>query len=223
MLKEFDLDAPALSKEARKAFRSQTRRVSALYQRLFRPFRINEKAWKALVEVVPEVTKPHVRDLLGVLTLQIEGDTSEFLNADEGRKPHIALELLSRGVQKLATELRWPPKAFEDAAKAVLEQKFINKWTWKQQLWNKGRSLSCKIEIEHGVEAAKIIASFNGAHQQHLGSVELCSASPSEFAFVPLLGKARWIDDRIVELTSKDGKERWQAVVPDLPSSTPRC
>lgn len=221
MLKEFDLDAPALSKEGRKAFRHQTRSVTALYERLFKPFCITEKAWKILVEVVPDVTKPHVRDLLGVLTLQIAGDPYEFLNADRVNKPRIALDMLARGTQKLARELGWPTKAFDDAAQAVLDQKFVNRWTWKQGLWNKTRSMSCDIEVDHGLEEAKITASFNRADQSHVASVELCLTSPSEFAFIPLLGKARWIDDRIVELISKDGKARWQAIVPDSVRSTP--
>lgn len=220
MLKEFDLDAPTLSKEDRQVFRWQTRCVTALYERLFSPSRITGKAWKVLIEVVPNVTKPHVRDLLGVLTLQIDGDPSEFLNAKREQKQRIALDLIVRGTKAMAGELEWLTQPFEDAAQAVLEQKFVNRWTWKHGLWNKSRSISCDIEVDHNVEDATITARFNDADQQCLAAISLCSTSPSEFAFVPLLGKARWIDERIVELTSKNENERWLAAIPDsLPKS----
>ncbi len=213
MLKEFDLDAPTLSKEDRHTFRNQTRCITALYERLFSPFQIRERAWKMLVEVVPSVTKPHVRDLLGVLTLQINGDPDDFMKADQEGKPHIALDWLRRGGQQVAKELKWPTEPFEEAAQAVLEREFLNTWTWKREIWNKNRSISCDIEVNHGLNEATIIAQFKNAAQRHLASLELCSASPSDFAFVPLLGKARWVDDRTIELTSKDGKKHWRAVI----------
>jgi hypothetical protein len=222
MLKEFDLDAPSLPKEVRQAFRSQTRCITALYEKVFKPVGVIEKGWKILIEVVPVITKPHVRDLLGVLTQQVKGDPHAFLNADREKKPHIALEMLTQGTQLLGKELGLPTQAFEDAERQVRQRNFVNKWTWKQGLWNKAHSISCDIEVDHGLDDAKIIACFKSADRRHLASVEICSAPPTEFAFVPLLGKARWIDDRVVELTSQNGNMRWRANVPDAPLLTPR-
>jgi len=218
MLKEFDLDAPTLPRDLRQNFRLQTRSVTALCERLFVPFRTNNKSvWKVLVEVVPVITKPGVRDLLGVLTIQIVGVPENFLNAGHGDKSRMALEWLAGGVAEIAKSERWAVKQFEDAFKAVAAAGFINKWQWKRGLWNKGRTTSCDIEVEHAVDAARISAAFYDSDRLPVGEVLLVSTSPSEFAFVPCLGRAKWLDERCLELISKDGEHRWQAVAPEIP------
>ena len=214
ILKEFDLDAPTLSRESRQSFRHQTRCVTALYERLFRPFRNQQKAWKVLVEVVPVVTKPQVRDLLGALTFQVQGDPAEFLDALEDKKPQMALDWLVSGAAEVAKAHDWPMKPFQDAAAAVIAEDFINKWQWKSNLWNRSKTVCCDIEVEHDLSEAKIGAIFKNSDGLEIGTSALCSASPSEFAFVPLLGKVKWLDERQVELISKDGKHRWLAAVP---------
>ena len=210
-LKEFDLDAPTLAREARQSFRHQTRCVTALYERSFKPFRIQQKAWKVLVEVVPVITKPQVLDLLGVFTFQVQGDPVEFLEATESSRPQIALDWLARGAAEVAKLHDWPIEPFQDAAAAVVEVDFVNKWPWKASLWNRSRTLSCDIEIEHGLRETKITSNFKNSDGLLIAKSAFCSTPPSEFAFVPLLGKARWLDEWQVELASKDGKQRWRA------------
>lgn len=211
ILKEFDLDAPTLPKEARRSFRHQSRCVTALYEQFFKPFRIQGKAWKVLIEVVPVVTKPEVRDLLGVLTLQVQGNPLQFLEASDREKPHIALAWLLSGAGGVAKTLDWPFKQFEDAAASVIEADFVNRWAWKANLWSKSKTLYCDIEVEHGFREVKIAVVFKDSNGLSIGTSNICSTSPSEFAFAPLLGKARWINERQVELVSKDGKQRWIA------------
>jgi hypothetical protein len=209
ILKEFDLDAPTLPREARQSFRHQTRCVTALYERVLKPFRNHQKAWKVLVEVVPVVAKHHARELLGVLTIQVQGSSAEFLDASDSIKPQIALDWLASGAVEIAKAHDWPIKPFQDAAAAVIEANFVNKWTWKINFWNKSRTLSCDIEIEHALHEVRIAAIFKNSDGLLVGKSPFCSTSPSEFAFVPLLGKVRWLEDRQVELASKDGKHRW--------------
>ena len=213
MLREFDLDAPTLSKEARQSFRHQTRCVTALYERYFKPFPLQKGAWKVLVEVVSVITKHQVRDLLGVLTLQIQGDPVLFLEAAEVMRPKIALDWLTKGVTNLAMVHDWSLKPFQDAADAVVEVKFVNKWVWKTQLWNPMKTFYCEVEIEHGLREARIRALFKNPDALLIEQSDLCFTPPSEFAFVPLLGKVHWIDERQVELISKDGKKRWIAAI----------
>lgn len=221
IIKEFDLDAPTLSKESRQLFRHQTRCVTALYERMFKPFHIKQKAWKVLVEVVPVITKSHVRDLLGALTLQVQGNPVQFLEATESSRRQIALNWLASGVAEMAKAHDWPLKPFQDAEAAVVAADFINKWTWKSNLWNKSRTLCCDIEVEHNLLETKIAAIFKNSDGMAIGTSVLCSTSPSEFAFVPLLGKARWLDEWQVELVSKDGKHRCLAA--PTPDSSPQA
>jgi len=222
-LTEFDLDAPTLPREVRQSFRYQTRHITSLYERLFKPFRIQEKAWKVLVEIVPVVTKPQVRDLLGVLTFQVRGDPTDFAEAPESSKPKMALDWLASGAIEVAKAHNWSTKPFQDAAAAVVEAEFVNKWLWMTHLWNQSKTLFCDVEVEHGLRETKISAIFKNADGLLIWKSALCSTAPCEFAFVPLLGKACWIDEWQVKLVSKDGKQRWLAApTPDLPPEASR-
>lgn len=218
MLKEFDLDGPSLQKTERQSFRYQTRSTTALYERMFKPVSQNpvpKKLWKVLVEVVPVITKPSVRDLLGVLTVQTEGDPRQLLEADRAIKPGIALDWLDRGITKIVTEMNWPPQFFAEARAAVIALDFKNKWQWKTKIWNQDNTAFCDIEIEHSVDEARIVASFKSPSGNIIGDRILCTTPPTEFAFVPCLGVVEWLDEKHLRLVSKIRDQKWLTTIPD--------
>ena len=215
MLKEFDLDAPGLPKEARHSFRLQTRTVTALYERLFKPFRHKGKVWKVLIEVVPAITKPSARDLLGVLTVQLAGNPQGYLLADRNKKQRLTLDWLMAGILKIAHAQNWSTAPFEKAAAAVEAAKFQNTWIWKRPLWNHPKNISAEIVLEHDIDETRINAVFRTSKGELVGSDILCRTQPSEFSFVPCLGKLRWIDDQNLELSAKTGAKTWTARVRD--------
>ena len=78
-LVEFDLDVPLASKGVRHAYREESRSVTSLYERCFAGLKV-KRGWKVLVECVPDVEHVGVRDLLGVLTVQVEFDLERYFD-----------------------------------------------------------------------------------------------------------------------------------------------
>jgi hypothetical protein len=213
MIKEFDLDAPSLKKWARHSFRNETRSTTALYERMFARFPTRRGIWKLLIEVVPTITRTDVLDLLGALTVQIQGNPERLLELPSSEKPVLALEWLESGIRIIAQTEKWPLESFDEAAAKVKAAKFINKWQWKGRRWNPSKTIFCDVDVEHTPENAKIIASFRRSDGKSVSSELLVETTPDEFAFVPCLGKVKWFDDTHFGLISKDGTKTWTARV----------
>lgn len=211
MLKEFDLDAPGHAKPERMRFRSETRCVTALFERCYRASGTSVKGWKILVEVVDGPERESIVDLVGVLVVQVRGDVREFLDLEEAAKLNRALELLMAGVLKLADRKGLDAAPFHDAASEVRRRGFKNEWVWKKPVANKSRSVVAEVVVEHGLNRAEISARFRDAQKNVVRVVPLVSDEPDEFLFVPYLGSFQWLDDYTVELVSRDGRQRFTA------------
>ncbi|MGH8049969.1 MAG: hypothetical protein ACREPB_04845 [Arenimonas sp.] len=210
MSMEFDLDAPGLSKQERNEFRYQTRSLTNLFERSFdSPLKL-KKAWKVLIEVVPAIKHNRHRNLLGALTLEVEGQPGLLLaDATDDEKCNLALKWLMMGTDKLADELGLDSAQFESAAQKVRSLSFVNIRTWKKSIDSPDRKKKAEIIVDHRVHEARLVCRIfeNGVlYAEHLLSSEL----PDEFIYEPLLGEFRWIDNNTVELLSKDGVRSWK-------------
>lgn len=210
-LKEFDLDAPMLGKDVRHAFRLQTRFLTSSVERKFEPFLNDVGAWKVLVEVVPTLTKGRSRNLLGVLTTQVVGDAASYLTMKRGERERLALDWLLAGVTRVFSEYGWRTGEIEAAVQRVVDEDFRSVLVWKKGVLNASKSASADVVVESDDEQAKIVAVFRAAGGEQVQASTLCVRPPSEFAFVPCLGKLKWLDDDTVELTSRSGSESWTA------------
>lgn len=208
-LKEFDLDAPFLGREQRQAFRLKTRFLTSNIERQFHPFSNKEGAWKVLVEVVPAVTKCQPRNLLGVIATQVPGDVEGYLASQRGEREGQALEWLCAGVRNVFSKYGWPSGDFDIAVQRVIDVGYQNVIVWKKAVFNPSKSALVDIIIELNDEEARIVAVFGVPGGDFVQTSTLCTKLPSEFAFVPCLGKLKWLDDDTVELTSKSGSDSW--------------
>jgi hypothetical protein len=210
-LTEFDLDAPTLGKDVRHAFRLQTRFLTSNVERRFKPFLNGVGAWKVLVEVVPTVTKSRSRNLLGVLTTQVVGDAASYITMRRGERERLALGWLLAGVTSVFSEYGWRTDEIEASVQSVVDDGFRNVLVWKAAVLNATRSASVDVVVESNEEQAKIVAVFRTPGSEHVQASTLCVRPPTEFSFVPCLGKLKWLDDDTVELTSRSGSETWTA------------
>lgn len=210
-LTEFDLDAPTLGKDARHGFRLQTRFLTSSVERKFEPFLNDVGAWKVLVEVVPTLTKSRSRNLLGVLTTQVVGDAASYVTMKRGERERLALDWLLAGVKSVFAEYGWPTGEIEEAVRSVVDEDFRNVLVWKKGVLNASNSASADVVVESDDEQAKIVAVFRTPGSEQVHASTLCVRPPSEFAFVPCLGKLKWLDDDTLELTSRSGSESWTA------------
>ena len=205
-LEEFDLDAPEATKEERLRFRSESRTVTALYERCFDGLNV-KRGWKVLVECVPTVTRTDVRDLLGALTLQVPFDIVRLSGLDEVSKKNTLLEVLHDGVVAVAKEESWPLAPFEQARQCVLDKEFANEWWWRKPKWNRSRSLSGQLWCQHEMDAFRAWLVVRDKNGTELARRQVLETSPSEFEFVAKLGDTKWISGGRFALVAKDKSE----------------
>lgn len=210
-IREFDLDAPSLSKVARSDFRYQTRSLTSLYERCFDWQLSIGKAWKILVEVVPAVTHVRHRNLLGVLVVQIQGDPDSFLHlVDDHEKEECALNWLIQGLLKLSQELDLDREGFIKAADKVRELDYQNVRSWLKPRPSPEGILKADVVVDHRIHEARIIGRILDTEGMVLSEHFLIAEKPDEFMFAPILGSLHWIDSKTVELRSKDRLNHWR-------------
>lgn len=214
MIKEFDLDAPQMDKEKRLQFRNETRCVTALFERCYELSKETGKPWKILVEVVDEDARTGYKDLLGVLTTQVEGDIENFLNLKNAEKKPKTLELLMKGIGQVAKALSLDMAPFEKAAAEVKRLGFLNEWVWRSDIPNRSKTMSAEILVSHEVEAATLSARIRNGVGNVVGIFPLVSDQPNEFIFDEYFGSVSWLDDQTIELASRNGEKRYAAKIP---------
>lgn len=208
---EFDLDAPMLGRSERRAFRLQSRFLTANVERRLSPLTNDEGIWKVLIEIVPVAVKKTPRVLLGVLAIEVVGDASTYLKSRPGERERTALNWLSLGVHSGFAQYGWPTDEFDRAVASAISENYRNVWTWKKGFLNEARTLSVDIVVEHDDSEARIVAVFRRKGSNELSSTVLCSKPPTEFEFSPCLGRLAWLDNETIQLTSRSGSESWVA------------
>lgn len=207
MITEFGLSAPGLPKHLKSEFAYQTRSLTSLYQRAFGKGLKIGKAWKFLVEVVPEVERSGCRDLLGVITTQIAADAETLLMAADVEKPRIALEWLMRGLSGAAQALNIDAKRFHMAAEKVQVENYVNAYMFKKPVPSRNGKRVAKLFVKHGIHEAEIIGRISTQDGTLIREQVLFTTRPDELIFVPMLGKLEWHGDSEVVLQSTEGNE----------------
>ena len=219
MIAEFDLDAPKEEKSVRLRFRNETRCITALFERCYAPTAHTGKQWKVLVDVVKAVEIVDCLDLLGVATLQVQGDIDHFFELDAPAKKRRTLEYLTEGISKIAQQEGWSMRDFLLADEEVRNRDFVNEWVWKRPVYNRSRSLRAEVVVNHGISRARIAVRFRDKKSNVMGVTKLVDDEPNEFICDEYFGKLHWLDEQSVELVSRDGTKRFSAKLGDTEGS----
>lgn len=211
MIKEFDLDFPDASKKLRHEFRNKTRCVTSLFEKCYQPTLETGKSWKILVELVNEITKPKIRNLLGVLVVQVVCSVHELTNSKKNEELELVLKKLMCGISQVARENEWSLLQFFDAERKVLERKFVNEWTWRPKIANKTKTLFAELVILHDSSKASISVRFSNLKNEELSVVHLINTEPNEFIFSDFLGNLKWSDETSIDLFSRSGDRKLTA------------
>ncbi len=206
-LKEFGLKFVTPDKESNWNLMNQVRCILALYERHMPKLKI-DRAWKVLIECVPQVTRSEVRDLLGAFTLQQEFDLENYQSADIPERKRIALETIHQGSLAVAKLCSWPTEPFETAYKCVIERNYVNEWTWpKSPKSSPDRKHKAYVQCLHehdGFYAWLVIADKKG---NILAKEFAFKELPSEFCFMNKLDKLEWTSNERVVLFDFKGNE----------------
>lgn len=212
ILKEFDLDLPfANDKSKRMQFRDEIRCVASLYERHF-PKLKTDKCWKILVECVTEITKPSVRDLLGVYTVQVLFDADRFFQSKDIEKKSLTLEALKRGIDRVVTDMSWDGKIFDETYEQVVANNYDNRWRWKNPVESPSKKFVAEVLCNHNVstfEISIVVSLVDGSEINRKVIIE----KPNEFAYANHLGILEWISEKEVRLVNKKGDKWWSVSV----------
>ncbi len=215
-LREFELDAPEAPKAERLKFRSESRTVTALFERCFEGLDV-PNGWKVLLECVANVSRCEVRNLLNVLTMQVPFDIELLADLDTLAKKEAILNAFQSGVLAMADIEGWPLGPFKKAHKAVLERKIVNEWWWRKKKWNPNRKLCGQLWCTHDMDAFRGWLVIRDKAGDEITRKKVIDISPLEFAFVPLLGKTKWVSEHRFLLLAKDNSEVGCLNVPQAP------
>jgi len=206
-LKEFDLDLPYAPKDERNAFGNTTRCVTALYERCFPALDVTG-AWKILVECVAEVRRREVLNLLGVLAVEVVFDEPSFQRANSVGRKQIALDVLHSGVLRVAELRGWPMAAFETARRGVIEAAYVNEWEWpKRPVRSPNRKRRAVLHCVHESDRFRAWLVVEQGKNEEVVRELVVEELPSEFLFVPKLGKLTWVSDDRLVLVGRNGIE----------------
>lgn len=209
MIKEYDIDAPQLGKEARNLLRDQSRSVTSLLEQLIAPRLKIGRAWKVLVEIVPRDSGNGVREALGVLVVEVEGNAETFLDATgASEKGEIVLTWMARGLEKLLGKAE-ADQALHGVAEQVRRSDFTAVKRWRGPVRKPGGGLSADVIVRMRFDGADIVGRILEAGDRVRSETLLFSSRPSEFIFSPHIGPLTWKANDTVDLASRLTDETW--------------
>lgn len=192
-------------KGKRRSFRLETRCVTAMFERLFGKMK-TENSWKILVECVENITEERILNLSGVVTVQVEfSGFDEFCLISEIEKKRTTLNLLMKGIEKVASNENWDSELFREISSQIEQTGYSNKWVWKKAVKSPEKNYYAEVVCQHNVKSMDISISIRQKNSVEIQRKIVISELPDEFAYAKHLGELKWISDVEVALINKKG------------------
>lgn len=191
-------------KDKRRAFRLETRCITALYERLFRRMKTAD-CWKIVIECVPEVRDSSLHNYSGVQTIQINFDYDGFSSYPAFLKKQHTLEMLMRGIRQVARDNGWELERFDEVYKQVKQLNYQNEWIWKKPVKSPDFNYVAEVLCVHDVNSMDIYMLVKDKVGTEVSRELIISEQPDEFAYSRHLGTLKWLSTNQVALVSKNG------------------
>ena len=205
ILRQFGVGTAEPAPADQRPMHDQTRCVLAQFERQL-PRVDTERTWKLQVDCVLAVTDDRLLNLLGVLTLQVSCDVPGFFALSPPQKKVRTLELLERGLARAIPDQGWNRQPFARAAAAVRASGYRNRWEFCPK-WSPGRRFRAFISCSHEPDSFSAALHIQDRSGELVLERELFVTFPSEFVFVPQLGRVRWCTPREVLVTNRAQEE----------------
>lgn len=210
ILREFGIHADARPARGQRPIHDQTRCVLALFERHL-PRVETDGVWKLSVQLSAAPETSDIETQLGVARVPLAVDPGPFYELPVAGKKRLSLELLERGIERARTELGWPAGPFAAAARAVRAANLTNAWCFDPK-WAPGRRFRAYVHCEHEPELFSGELRIESREGAVVARATVLQEIPSEFCFVPRLGKVKWLDRTRVVLLDKRGHATCRAL-----------
>ena len=190
----------------RRSFSLETRCVTALFSRLFKSFDTND-CKKIVVECIDEASCGQVKNLLGVLHVQVQFDYKTFHTLDNNQKKRVALDLLMEGIERIALDRNWSMEPFKATCDEIIKLDYINEWIWGKSARNNETEATAKVLLQHEVKKVDISVIVFDKENNEIHREVVIAEEPDEFAYAKHLSDIKWADGNTVVLTGSAGDE----------------
>lgn len=239
-LSEFDLDLPYISneksialiiekekcsyneatkidynlswKDKRRAFRLETRCITAMYERLFGKMK-TDNCWKILIECVDGIYDERILNLSGVVTAQVEFDISKFNLLDENEKKISTLSFLMKGIERITSSNGLDVEPFKVISSQIEQKGYINEWIWKKPVKSPTKEYYAEVICKHNVYSMDISLIVKNKEGVEVQRDVVISELPDEFAYSKHLGNLRWISNNEVALINKTNDSKVSIII----------
>lgn len=140
----------------------------------------------------------------GICSVYIKFDYEAYANMTIDEKKKCALQTMMRGIEKMAVYTNWDMNMFEEIAKQIVEEKFVNCWPWKKKLRRKGAKYYASIYSSVDWDAFRLIVRLHNSKGDIISSKVVHKCLPDRRIYYYVLGKALWISETQVAIYHKD-------------------
>ncbi|MGH0633364.1 hypothetical protein [Bacillus pacificus] len=130
-------------------FRHETRCITAFYSRLLSKFKTN-KVWRIIIECVEDSVCTEIRELDGVVQVQVRLDYVKYFSSNNEEKKRIALDTLQEGICMVAHKYGWDKTVFKEVYQEMVNLDYKNIYVYKQKV-SPNRIYVSRIVCEHEV------------------------------------------------------------------------
>jgi hypothetical protein len=134
---------------------------------------------------------------------KIQIDYEEFIALDDYNKKKVALELLMKGIRRVASDQKWSMIPFEEAYEEIVKANYVNRWVWQKSARNKETKMRARILLCHEVKQIDIYMCIEDKKGNEVHKEKLITERPSEWAYAGYLGSIYWESNDKVVLRSK--------------------
>lgn len=137
------------------------------------------------------------------MELQVLFDFDRWVSGDEREKKRGIADAIVDAVVATEAETLLPSGRFKSIRDEFVEVDFDTNWYHGTPKWNRKRDLCARIRMEHGLQSCSIVVEIAAQGQEVPQRHSIASAGPRDWAFVPFMGRIKWIGSRSLEYSAK--------------------
>jgi hypothetical protein len=150
-------------------------------------------------------TNEHVLVLLNVAFVDILFDFNTYWKSEDSVRRKLALDSLHRALLIFAKKADLPTTNFERAYITITDKGIQNIKSWGGKKFNPAGELQATLRYDFGPWAIQVYVVVFNEKGKELGAVPCIPYLPDSGYIKEVLGTFRWLDDKTVQVTSKDG------------------
>jgi hypothetical protein len=145
--------------------------------------------------------------LLNVAFVNIFFDFDTYWNSEDSARRRLALDSLHQALLIFAKKAELPPTNFEEAYNTIVVKGVQNIRSWGGKKFNPVRELQATLRYDFDPWAIQVEVVILDKEGKELGVAPCIRYLPDSGYIKEVLGSLRWLDNKTVQISSKDGSQ----------------